>query len=102
LRQPQNEVSAKLISRITGVAVDDPVTLIRMLSLHGQLLVFHVSPRSALTLLGWKEIDAAKSELLKSTVREQTRMLLQMWSEERDTASSKQAKLQTRPRASQT
>jgi len=102
LRQPLNEVGAKLISRITGLAVDDPVTLIRMLSLHGQLLVLHVSPRSALTLLGWKEIDAAKSELLKSTVREQTRMLLQMWSEERDAASSKQAELQTRPHVSHT
>jgi AcrR family transcriptional regulator len=102
LRQPLNEAGAKLISRITGLAVDDPVTLMRMLSLHAQLLVFHVSPRSALTLLGWKEIDAARSELLKSTVREQTRMLFQMWSEERDAASSKQAKLQTRPRVSHT
>ncbi|SAL74223.1 TetR family transcriptional regulator [Caballeronia udeis] len=102
LRQPLNEAGAKLISRITGLAVDDPVTLIRLLSLQGQLLVFHVSSRSALTLLGWNEIDAVKSELLKSTVREQTRLLLQMWSEERDAAPSKQAKPQNCPYVSHT
>jgi AcrR family transcriptional regulator len=83
LRQPLNDVGARLIARITGCAVDDPITLIRMFSLHGQLLMFHVAPRTTLALLGWKEIDAEKGELLKATVREQTRMLLEQWSEER-------------------
>jgi AcrR family transcriptional regulator len=87
LRQPLNDVGAKLIARITGRAPDDPVTLIRMLSLHGQLLMFHVARRTALALLGWKEIDAEKGELLKSTVRAQTIMLLRQWREERPAAS---------------
>jgi AcrR family transcriptional regulator len=83
LRKPLNDVGAQLIARITGMAPDDPVTLIRMLSLHGQLLIFHVAPRTTLGLLGWKEIDAEKGELLKATVREQTRILLRQWSETR-------------------
>jgi AcrR family transcriptional regulator len=83
LRKPLNDVGAQLISRITGLAVDDPVTLIRMLSLHGQLLMFHMAPVSTLGLLGWKEIDTEKGELLKATVREQTRFLLRHWGDMR-------------------
>jgi AcrR family transcriptional regulator len=83
VRQPLNDVGAKLIAQITGTAPDDPVTLIRLLSLHGQLLMFHVAPATTLALLGWKEIDAGKRELLKATVAAQTRTLLEQWSEER-------------------
>lgn len=80
LRKPLNDLSAALIARITGTEVDDPVTLIRMMSLHGQLLLFHVSKRNVLSLLDWKDIDAEKSELIRSTVRSQTRTLLELWS----------------------
>ncbi|HWX11566.1 MAG TPA: CerR family C-terminal domain-containing protein, partial [Trinickia sp.] len=48
LREPLNRVCAKLIARIGGTAVDDPLTLIRTISLHGQLVIFHTSPRSTL------------------------------------------------------
>jgi AcrR family transcriptional regulator len=81
LRKPLNDVGAQLIARITGSTPEDPVTLIRMLSLHGQLLMFHLAPRMTLGLLGWKEIDVQKGELLKDTVRAQTRLLLEQWSE---------------------
>jgi hypothetical protein len=47
LRQPLNDVGTQLIARITGAAADDPITLIRMLSLHGQVLIFHATPRRA-------------------------------------------------------
>jgi TetR/AcrR family transcriptional regulator, regulator of cefoperazone and chloramphenicol sensitivity len=80
LRQPLNDIGTKLIARITGTAVDDPITLIRMLSLNGQLSIFHAAPRSTFTLLGWKEIDTEKGELLKANVRAQTRTLLEHWS----------------------
>ncbi|MFL9993597.1 CerR family C-terminal domain-containing protein [Paraburkholderia sediminicola] len=84
LREPLNEVSAALVARISGRAADDPVTLIRAFSLLGQLVIFHVAHRSTLTALGWKSIDAEKAEQIKSTIREQTRMLLEQWSRERD------------------
>ena len=82
VRQPLNDVGSRLIARITGTEPDDELTLIRMLSLHGQLLMFHVAPRTTLALLGWKDIDAAKGDLLKATVRTQTRILLEQWSAE--------------------
>jgi TetR/AcrR family transcriptional regulator, regulator of cefoperazone and chloramphenicol sensitivity len=85
LRGPLNRVCAELIARIGGTAVDDPLTLIRTISLHGQLVIFHTSPRSTLTLLGWAEIDAPKSEFIMTAVRAQTRALLEMWNAERET-----------------
>jgi TetR/AcrR family transcriptional regulator, regulator of cefoperazone and chloramphenicol sensitivity len=84
IREPLNSASAGLVARITGRAADDPVTLIRTFSLQGQLLVFHVAQRSTLSFLGWKNIDVEKGELLKKTIREQTRSLLDMWSRERE------------------
>ncbi|MFM0032808.1 CerR family C-terminal domain-containing protein [Paraburkholderia madseniana] len=84
IREPLNDASAPLVARISGRAADDPVTLIRTFSLHGQLVIFHVAHRSTLSVLGWKSIDAEKAEQLKSTIREQTRTLLEQWSRERD------------------
>jgi AcrR family transcriptional regulator len=86
IREPLNEASAALVARISGRAADDPITLIRTFSLHGQLVIFHVAHRSTLSLLGWKSIDAQRAEQLKSTIREQTRTLLETWSRERDAA----------------
>jgi hypothetical protein len=82
VREPLNDVGSRLIARITGTKPDDQLTLIRMLSLHGQLLMFHVAPRTTLALLGWKDIDTAKGDLLKATVRTQTQILLEQWSRE--------------------
>ncbi|MFM0739215.1 CerR family C-terminal domain-containing protein [Paraburkholderia xenovorans] len=88
IREPLNEVSAALVARISGRAADDPVTLIRIFSLHGQLVIFHVAHRSTLSLLGWKSIDPEKAEMIKSTIRAQTRTLLETWSRERDDAQA--------------
>jgi TetR/AcrR family transcriptional regulator, regulator of cefoperazone and chloramphenicol sensitivity len=96
IRQPLNDVSAALVARISGRAVDDQVTLIRTFSLHGQLLVFHVAQRATLSMLGWKSIDAEKAEQLKATIREQTRMLLEQWSKEGEEARKGAAKRRSR------
>lgn len=82
LRKPLNRVGAELVARIGGTDIDDPVTLVRLLSLHGQMMAFHTAPKTVLTLLGWHEMDKDKSTLVKTIVREQTRALLQMWSAE--------------------
>lgn len=71
-------------TRLRGRAADDPVTLIRNFSLHGQLVIFHVAQRSTLSMLGWKSMDAENMEQIKSTIRDQTRILLEQWSRERD------------------
>ncbi|WP_345815756.1 CerR family C-terminal domain-containing protein [Paraburkholderia sp. PREW-6R] len=92
IREPLNNATAGLVARISGRAADDPITLIRAFSLHGQLMVFHVAHRSTLTFLGWKTIDAEKAELLRSTIHAQTRALLEAWSRERDEALAAAAK----------
>jgi hypothetical protein len=102
LREPLNRVCAELIARISGTAVDDPLTLIRVISLHGQLVIFHCAPRSTLALLGWAEIDAPKSEFIKTAVRAQTRALLEMWSAERETKQTPAQRLAPRGTAPRT
>ncbi|MBB6245546.1 CerR family C-terminal domain-containing protein [Rhodanobacter sp. A1T4] len=79
LKQPLNKVTLALLSRITGASVNDSVTRIRMLTLKGQIMPFYHPPGACLDLLGWKEIDTAKGALLKATVLEQTRTLLNSW-----------------------
>ena len=79
LKQPLNKVTLALLSRIMGTSINDPVTRIRMLTLKGQIMPFYHPPGACLDLLGWKEIDAAKGALLKATVLEQTRTLLNSW-----------------------
>jgi len=83
LRMPLNQVSAQLLERITGIAASHPLTLVRMLSLHGQLLFFHVAHNMTMTMLGWAEMDEDKVAFLKSNMRAQSRMLLEQWHRER-------------------
>jgi len=83
MRAPLNRVGIELIARIGGTRTDDPVTRIRLLSLHGQLMVFNVAPRSALVLLEWAQLDAEKAALVQTTIEHQTRALLNLWNQER-------------------
>jgi len=79
LKQPLNKLRLSLLARITGTTTRDPITRIRLLTLKGQILPFFHPPGACLDALGWKEIDAAKGALLKATVMEQTRTLLESW-----------------------
>ncbi|ARP86758.1 CerR family C-terminal domain-containing protein [Bordetella genomosp. 9] len=79
VRKPLNEVCTALVARICGTAANDPRTVVRVFTLHGQLLIFNTIKRGALSLLGWQNVDASRAELIKETVREQTRTLLRMW-----------------------
>lgn len=90
LRQPLNELCAAILARLTGRAADDPLTLARVLSLHGQLMVFHIARRSTLSLFGWKEIDKKNAALIKATVREQSKLLMESWVACADSDAKKQ------------
>ena len=79
LRQPLNKVSIALLSRLAGTGEDDPVARIRLMTLRGQAMPLYHMPGNALELLGWKDIDPAKAALLKRTIVEQTRVLLEYW-----------------------
>lgn len=80
LKDPMNDVCAQLVSRISGLAEDDPLTIVRMLSLNGQVLVFHMTRHRALSYAGQKDTVAPDAALIKATVQKQTRMLLEAWS----------------------
>lgn len=79
LKQPLNKLRLTLLARITGTTTRDSVTRIRLLTLKGQIQPFFYPPGACLHELGWKEIDAAKGALIKATVIEQTRTLLESW-----------------------
>jgi TetR/AcrR family transcriptional regulator, regulator of cefoperazone and chloramphenicol sensitivity len=79
MKQPLNKLLLSLLGRIAGTSPNDAITRIRLLTLKGQVLSFYYPPGACLDLLGWKDIDAAKAALIKSTVLEQTRMLLESW-----------------------
>jgi TetR/AcrR family transcriptional regulator, regulator of cefoperazone and chloramphenicol sensitivity len=82
LRTPMNKVNAALVARITGRAENDPLTIVRMISVWGQFFAFHVARESALSMLGWSDIDGANAEFVKATVSAQTRSLLHAWQRE--------------------
>ena len=79
VRRPMNSVATKLIGKICGMPPDDPLTIMRLVSLHGQFMLFHTAPRSILLLFGWASLDAEKIEFVKQTVFSNTRALLRMW-----------------------
>lgn len=76
------EVAAALISRITGRPANDQLTMVRIMTLHGQLMVFHIAHKSTLSSLGWDSITEERLAFLKKTVRAQTRVLINSWTEE--------------------
>jgi TetR/AcrR family transcriptional regulator, regulator of cefoperazone and chloramphenicol sensitivity len=86
VREPLNAINLALLERMTGTAADDPRTAVRMLSLYGQFMLFHIARRSTLAMLQWDDIDAARAEFVKANIREQTRLLLTHWIRERDAA----------------
>lgn len=76
------EVTCALISRLSGVPEDDPLTAMRVLTLHGQTAIFSLAHKSTLSSLGWDSLNEERLAFLKKTVREQTRILLDAWAAE--------------------
>jgi TetR/AcrR family transcriptional regulator, regulator of cefoperazone and chloramphenicol sensitivity len=81
MKQPVTKLVLSLLSRIMHTHPDDSITRIRMLTLKGLTLAFYYPPGACLEALKWKEIDAAKSALIKADIAEQTRTLLMNWHE---------------------
>lgn len=82
LREPVIKVSNELLARIIGRSGGDSVTVVRMFSLLGQYLAFHIHRDSMVSKLGYVAIDAKDVEYLKKIVSEQTRLLLEVWGRE--------------------
>jgi AcrR family transcriptional regulator len=69
-------VSAGIVARLLGRSIDDDETKLRTMALNGQLLVFHVMRRTALTTLNWKAIGPGEVAQLKRIITDQVRILL--------------------------
>jgi hypothetical protein len=80
-----SRVTSGIVGRLLGRAPADDETLIRTMALSGQLMVFQVARRSALTALNWDSINAERLALIKRVIREQTTALLQSLVATRDT-----------------
>ncbi len=70
------KVTAGIVGRLLGRPPNDDETLIRTMALNGQLIVFQVMRRTALTTLNWDAVDAERLGQLKRIIREQTASLL--------------------------
>ncbi|WP_116141670.1 CerR family C-terminal domain-containing protein [Trinickia diaoshuihuensis] len=97
VRRPLMGVATKLVSKICGMPPDDPLTIMRLLSLHGQFMLFHTAPRSLLTLFGWSTLDTEKIEFVKEAVFSNTRTLLRMWAGEHAAAQAARKKNTSAP-----
>ncbi len=71
-----SHVTSAIVGRLLGRSPGDDETLIRTMALSGQLMVFQVARRSALTVLNWDAVNAERLALIKRVVREQTTALL--------------------------
>jgi len=69
-------VTGTIVGRLLGRPAGDDETLIRATALLGQLMVFQVSRRTALTALEWETIDSQQLALIKRIIREHTVALL--------------------------
>lgn len=82
-RRVQN-ASVAIVGRLLGRSKTDEESLIRMLALGGQLVIFHMLRGNVLSTMKWDAIDAARGEFLTRLVNEQTAVLLRYFAANRD------------------
>jgi len=80
-----SKVTSTIVGRLLGRPADDEETLIRTMTLSGQLMVFQHARRSVMTKLNWDEVDAGRLALLQKVIREHTESLLRSMMASRDT-----------------
>jgi AcrR family transcriptional regulator len=89
-------VTGAIVGRLLGRPADDDETLIRATALLGQMMVFQVSRRTALTVLDWDTIDVQRLALLKRIIREHTVAVLRSMTTARGSGRKPQKRSGTR------
>ena len=79
-----SKVTSTIVGRLLGRPADDEETLIRTMTLSGQLMVFQLARRSVMTKLNWDEVHAGRLALLQKVLREHTESLLRSMMASRD------------------
>jgi hypothetical protein len=77
-------VTSTIVGRLLGRPAADEETLIRTMTLSGQLMVFQLARRSVMTKLNWDEVHAGRLALLQKVLREHTESLLRSMMASRD------------------
>jgi AcrR family transcriptional regulator len=85
-KRKMSMVTSTIVGRLLGRPPDDEETLLRTITLTGQLTVFQSSHRSVLARLNWDAVDADRLALLKRVICEQTAALLRSMVASRDAA----------------
>jgi AcrR family transcriptional regulator len=68
IMRPVTLTCARLLGILFQRSADDPRIAIRAQSILGQVLIFRVSHRCALRLMGWKDFSAERVKLIQSVV----------------------------------
>jgi TetR/AcrR family transcriptional regulator, regulator of cefoperazone and chloramphenicol sensitivity len=80
VRPQLDRVCLDLLARITGMDVSAPLSLLRLMAIHGQLAMFYIAQRALMTSLQWDCIDADRLSLLKQLARTHAGVLIDSWS----------------------
>lgn len=86
VNKPISTLTATIVGRLLGRPTNDEESRIRAMVLNGQLALFQMMHRSAMTSLNWDEIDENRLGLIKRIVTEHTRILLHSMVAERTSA----------------
>ncbi len=76
MKKRMSVVTSAIVGRLLGRPANDEETVLRTLTLTGQLTVFQCAPRSALARLNWDAVNTERLALLKRVIRDQTAALL--------------------------
>jgi len=66
----------RLVGLATGCPATDALTKLRTTAILGQLTPFHLSRDNTLATLGWPDFHGERLEMLKTTLRQHTRAIL--------------------------
>jgi AcrR family transcriptional regulator len=88
-----------IVGRLLGRPADDEETLVRTMTVSGQLHVFQMARRSVLTKLKWDKVTNARLDLLKRILREHSSALLRAMVKVRDSGCTVRKLLDKRPAA---
>jgi hypothetical protein len=87
--KPLFDISCAIIGRLSGRAPNDDETVLRHLTLTGQITAFPIFRRTAMTALNWRTFGAKQFSLLKRVNCEQTRAFLHLMANSRPAAPAR-------------
>lgn len=84
LYDPLNAVTTGLVSRLTGLSVDDERTRIRAFALNSQAMAMRTMRRQMLGIMEWDSVDLERMQRMREILLGQMRLTLRAWVVERE------------------